>query len=78
MGSDFPGGPYEMIHPLCKVPDEPTVEQLEKVFDNICKNWKEIIEYQYDFINKNDWWLQSNNHISKWLNAICIPNQKFI
>lgn len=78
MGSDFPDGPYEMIHPLCKVPDEPTVEQLEKVFDNICKNWKEIIEYQYDFINKNDWWLQSNSHISKWLNAICIPNQKFI
>lgn len=78
MGSDFPGGPYEMIHPLCKVPDNPTVEQIEKVFDSICKNWKEILDYQYNFINTNDWWLQSQSHIVKWLNAICIPSKPLI
>lgn len=78
MGSDFPGSPYEMIHPLCKVPDNPTVEQLDQVFENIKQNWKEIIAYQYDFINKNCWWLQSGPHIYRWLNAICIPNQNMI
>lgn len=78
MGSDFPDGPYEMIHPLCKVPDNPTVEQLEKVFENIKNNWKEIIEYQYDFINKNGWWLQSSHHITNWINAISVPDDKFI
>lgn len=78
MGSDFPGGPYEMIHPLCKVPDEPTVEQLETVFKNICNNAEEIIEYQYNFINNNGWWLQSSHHITEWLNAVSVPNEDLI
>ena len=78
MGSDFPSGPYEMIHPLCKVPDNPTVEQLDQVFDNIKQNWKEIIAYQYNFMNNNCWWLQSEFHMARWLNAVCIPNQELI
>lgn len=78
MGSDFPGGPYEMIHPLCKVPDNPTVEQLETVFKNIKEHWKEILTYQYNFINTNGWWLQSSYHMTKWLNAITVQNETLI
>ena len=78
MGSDFPNGPYEMIHPLCKVPDEPTVEQLNQVYNNIVNNWKEILDYQYDFINKNNWWLQSPAYIMNWINACSIPTQQLI
>lgn len=78
MGSDFPGGPYEMIHPLCKVPDNPTVAQLETVFKNIKEHWKEILAYQYNFINKNGWWLQSSHHMTKWINAVTVPNEEII
>lgn len=78
MGSDFPGGPYEMIHPLCKVPDEPTVEQLDKVYDNILKNWKDIVDYQYKYINENGWWLQSESYMATWLNAVAVSNRAFI
>lgn len=78
IGSNFDRSPYEMIHPLCKVPDNPTVEQLEKVFADACEHWKEILDYQYDYINKNGWWLQSNHHILKWINAVCAQNDQII
>lgn len=78
MGSYFVDGPYEMIHPLCKVPDNPTVAQLEKVYGDIRANWKEILEYQYDFINRNGWWLESSHHIVRWINAVTVPDEKII
>lgn len=78
MGSDFEDSPYSCIHPLCKVPDNPTKEQLDKVFADITKNWKEIVEWQYDFINKNGEWMESNDHVQKWLTALTFPNQRII
>lgn len=78
MGSYFIDGPYEMIHPLCRVPDEPKKEDIDKVFNNIKSNWKEILDYQYDFINKNGWWLESSYHIQRWINAITVPNERII
>jgi hypothetical protein len=67
-----------MIHSLCKVPDNPTIEQLETVFKNIREHWKEILDYQYNFINTNGWWLQSSYHMTKWLNAITVQNETLI
>ena len=78
MGSVFPDSPYNMIHPLCKVPDEPTEEQLNIVFNNIKNNWKEILDYQYNFINNNGWWLQSSHSIAKWINAISVNNEVLV
>lgn len=72
MGSYFEGSPYELIHPLCRVPDNPTKEQLETVFNNVKKNWKEILDYQYNFINAHGDWIESPIHVNKWLNA-CSP-----
>lgn len=78
MGSDFEDSPYNCIHPLCKVKDNPSIDDLNKTFNEIKTHWKEIIEYQYDFINKTGEWLQSTDHIQKWLSALTPPNQKFI
>jgi hypothetical protein len=78
MGSVFPDSPYEMIHSMCKVPDNPTVEQLEMVFNNIRDHWKEILDYQYEFLNNNGWWLESSHHIATWINAITVPNEELI
>lgn len=78
MGSYFEGSPYELIHPLCRVPDNPTKEQLETVFNNIKEHWQEILNYQYNFINSHGDWIESTDHVQKWLNACSIPNQNMI
>lgn len=78
MATDFEDSPYNCIHPLCKVKDKPTVKELETVFENIRNNWKEIIEYQYDFINKNGEWLESEDHVLKWLQVCGFPNRSLI
>lgn len=78
IGTDFEDSPYSCIHPLCKVPDNPTIEQLDKIYENIRKNWKEILEYQYEWINKTGEWLESEDHVNKWLTTLTPPNQKFI
>ena len=78
MASDFEDGPYNCIHPLCKVPDNPSMDDLDKVFNNIKNNWKEIVEYQYEFINKNGEWLESEDHVLRWLQVCNMPNGRII
>lgn len=78
IGTIFDYSPYEVLHPYCKVPVNPTVEQLETVFKNVKEHWKEILEYQYDWINNNGEFMESNDHINKYLIALTPPNQKFI
>lgn len=78
IGTDFEDSPYNCIHPLCKVSPEPTIEELDKVFKNVKEHWKEILDYQYKWINNNGEWLESNDHIQKWLTALTYPNQNFV
>ena len=78
MGSVFEDSPYCCIHPLCQVPDEPTKDQLTTVYNNIVTHWKEIIDWQYEFINKNGEWLESEDHLNKWLTACTLPNRRII
>jgi hypothetical protein len=78
IGNVFPYSPYEVLHPYCKVPANPTKEQLHTVFKNVKEHWKEILEYQYDFINRNGEWLESEDHVNKWLTACSTPNIRLI
>lgn len=78
MGSYFDKSPYRMMHPLCRVPHNPTKEQLDKVFTDIKANWKEILEYQYDFINRHGDFIESTSHMNKFLSICNIPNQNLI
>lgn len=78
VGNVFEYSPYEVLHPYCQVPPNPTKEQLKEVFKNIKEHWKEILDYQYDFINKNGEFLESHDHVAKWLSACDIPNEVII
>lgn len=78
IGNVFEYSPYEVLHPYCKVPPNPTKEELTTVFNNVKEHWKEILEYQYDFINKNGEWLESEDHVSKWLSACSLPNTRIL
>ena len=78
MGTAFKDGPYEHIHPLSRVPVNPTKEQLEKVFKDVREHWKEIVDWQYDYINKHGEWLESTEHVNKFLLACSEPNQNLI
>ena len=69
IATSFKDGPYEHIHPMCRVGTNPTKEELEKVFNNVKEHWKEIVDWQYDFINKNGQWVESPDHVNKYLYA---------
>ena len=78
MGTYFKDGPYEHIHPLSRVPVNPTKEQLEKVFKDVREHWKEIVDWQYDYLNKYGEWLESDEHVNKFLLACSEPNPTLI
>jgi hypothetical protein len=78
MGTCFDDSPYEFIHPLSRVPVNPTKEQLETVFKNIREHWKEIVDWQYSYLNGNAEWLESDEHVKKFLIACSEPNRTLI
>lgn len=72
--------PYEEINPRCKVMDNATVEDIDNIFFDLCKkeNYNEVLNWQYNFINENGFWLESNEHLQQWLCMIDIGNNTFI
>jgi hypothetical protein len=78
IGNVFEYSPYEVLHPYCKVPPNPTMEQLETVFKNVREHWKEILDYQYDFINKNGEFMESTDHVNKYLSAFAPVNKELV
>lgn len=78
IGNVFEYSPYEVLHPYCKVPPNPTMEQLGTVFKNVKEHWKEILDYQYDFINKNGEFMESTDHVNKYLSAFAPVNKELV
>lgn len=78
--SDDKWSPYEEINPKCKVLDTSTVEDIDNIFFNLCKkeNYNEVLNWQYNFINENGYWMESNKHAQEWLCMIDNGNNNFI
>lgn len=72
MGNIFAGNdesPYREIHNECKFTDKSTMEQIDQIFWKLCKKdkYNEILTWQYDYINNNSCWLESDGHINEML-----------
>lgn len=61
--------PYREIHNECKFTDISTVEEIDNIFWPLTKKnkYNEILNWQYDFINNNSCWLESDGHINEML-----------
>lgn len=72
--------PYEEINPKCKIIDTATVEDIDQIFWSLCKkeNYNEVLNWQYNFINEKGYWMESNEHLQKWLCMIDSGNNTFI
>lgn len=72
--------PYEEIPEECKIRDDFTVEQIDEKFWAACKkdNYNKLLNQNYDWINEQGFWLESNKHQNLWLEMIDIGNDKFI
>lgn len=69
LGTVFSGSPYNEIPSDCKVNTNATVDDIDNIFWNLCKkdNYNRVLNEQYDFINKNQCWIESQGHINDWL-----------
>lgn len=61
--------PYNEIHEECKFTDKSTVDQIDNIFWKLCKKdkYNEILDWQYNYINNNSCWLESDSHINEML-----------
>lgn len=55
---DFPGSPYSNAHELQKIPVNAGIKEIEKIVNNCKEHYSEILNYQYDYLNKR--WLDNN------------------
>ena len=56
--SDFPGSPFEDAHPYQKIPLGSTRQAIEFIVERASKNYEEILNYQYEYLNKR--WLDNS------------------
>lgn len=61
--------PYREIHQDCKFTDISTVDQIDDMFWKLTKKdkYNEVLDWQYEFINNNSCWLESDGHINEML-----------
>ena len=76
MGTKFEEGPYANIP--CGLEENCTVEDIDKMFEFGKQNWKAITESEYNWINKNGRFIESDEHVNKFLIACSGPNTRFI
>ena len=64
--------PYEEIFPDCKIKNSATVEELDEKFWKMCKkeNYNELIEWQYENLNKSGLILESTDSMNRLLSVI--------
>lgn len=67
--TDFEDSPYHYAHPLQKIPVKATAKQIEYAMNQCSEHYDEIIQYQYEYINKR--WLENN--LDKYKNLIENP-----
>lgn len=69
---DSSDSPYEEIFPDCKIKVGASMEELDEKFWNMCKkeNYNQLIEWQYDNLNKSGLILESSEAINRIL-SIC-------
>lgn len=67
--------PYREIYPECKFFDTSSVDEIDTMFWKLCKKdkYNEVLNWQYDFINNSECWLESDGHINEML---CIFDTK--
>lgn len=70
--NDSKDSPYEEINEMCKVKEDATVSEIDEIFWNLCKkdNYNKVLDWQYDFINKGGFWLESDKHTDEWLQIV--------
>jgi len=56
--TDFDNSPYHFAHELQKIPVRATAKQIEYAMNQCNEHYQEIIEYQYEYLNKR--WLENN------------------
>ena len=76
MGTKFEEGPYQNIQ--CGLPENCTVDDIEKIFQYAKMNWKDIITREYEWLNRNGRFIESEEHVAKWLNATTQNNRRII
>ena len=72
--------PYEEIPEECKILDTATVEDIDNKFFAACKkdNYNRLLDTNYNFLNDNGYWMESNKHLQHWLTMIDGGNDTFI
>lgn len=73
--------PYEDIADPCKFYPDVTMNEIDERFWALCKkyNYNSILDWQYDQLNNNGWWMESTKHADEWMSMIDgNPNEKFI
>ncbi len=60
--STFPDSPYNLSHPLQRIPNNCTESTMKDIVKNAIKHYDEIIKYQYEIVNKR--WLDRNSYIN--------------
>ena len=69
LGSDFEGSPYAEAHPLSKVKPWTTPEQLDAQFDQLCRHYAEVMEYQRKLMDMQGYWMESDHYLKRYLHT---------
>lgn len=72
--------PYREIHNDAKFTDKSTAEEIDKIFWALTKKdkYNEVMNWQYDFINTGNCWLESEGHINEMLDMFDSKPRKII
>lgn len=76
LGTKFEEGPYENIP--CGINEDCSVEDIDKMFTYAKEHWKELITQEYEWINKNGRFIESPEHVNKFLSACSVYNERII
>jgi len=55
---DFPGSPYQLAHPMQKVPQNASIDEIKGIIENCKAHYGELLDYQYEYLNRR--WLDTS------------------